>query len=140
MRGAWGGEELQPGQCSFLLQILYLVENHSTVVIVGETGCGKTTQIPQFLHEAGWTDRKMVVACTQPRRVGRSSLSSPMATGSATPAPRAQVAAMSVAQRVAEEMGKPLGREVGYSVRFEDLCDSEMASDPPTPPAAEQGE
>lgn len=36
-------------------QLLYLVETHATVVVVGETGCGKTTQIPRFLHEAGWT-------------------------------------------------------------------------------------
>ena len=36
-------------------ELLYLVENHATVVVVGETGCGKTTQIPRFLHEAGWT-------------------------------------------------------------------------------------
>ena len=36
-------------------QLLYLIEKHATVIIVGETGCGKTTQIPQYLHEAGWT-------------------------------------------------------------------------------------
>jgi ATP-dependent RNA helicase DDX35 len=36
-------------------QLLYLLEKHATVIIVGETGCGKTTQIPQYLHEAGWT-------------------------------------------------------------------------------------
>lgn len=36
-------------------ELLYLVEKHATVVVVGETGCGKTTQIPRFLHEAGWT-------------------------------------------------------------------------------------
>lgn len=35
-------------------EILYLLENHATTVIVGETGSGKTTQIPQYLHEAGW--------------------------------------------------------------------------------------
>jgi ABC-type lipoprotein export system ATPase subunit len=34
---------------------MYLIQNHATVVIVGETGSGKTTQIPQILHEAGWT-------------------------------------------------------------------------------------
>jgi Zn-dependent alcohol dehydrogenase len=36
-------------------ELLYLVERHATVIVVGETGCGKTTQIPRFLHEAGWT-------------------------------------------------------------------------------------
>ena len=37
--------------------ILWLIENYKTVVLVGETGCGKSTQIPQYLHEAGWTGR-----------------------------------------------------------------------------------
>ncbi|XP_031228457.1 probable ATP-dependent RNA helicase DHX35 isoform X2 [Mastomys coucha] len=49
--------------------ILYLVENYQTVVIVGETGCGKSTQIPQYLAEAGWTAEGRVVGVTQPRRV-----------------------------------------------------------------------
>lgn len=38
-------------------QLMYLVETHATVVIVGATGCGKTTQVPQYLHEAGWTSQ-----------------------------------------------------------------------------------
>ncbi|KAJ1624520.1 pre-mRNA-splicing factor ATP-dependent RNA helicase PRP16 [Pavlovales sp. CCMP2436] len=79
-------------------EILYLVETHQTVVIVGHTGCGKTTQIPQYLCEAGWTAGGRVVACTQPRRV----------------------AAMTVAARVADEMGVELGADaVGYAVRFD---------------------
>ncbi|XP_052579892.1 probable ATP-dependent RNA helicase DHX35 isoform X2 [Peromyscus californicus insignis] len=49
--------------------ILYLVESYQTVVIVGETGCGKSTQIPQYLAEAGWTAEGRVVGVTQPRRV-----------------------------------------------------------------------
>uniref|UniRef100_A0A8D0Q8L1 RNA helicase n=2 Tax=Sus scrofa TaxID=9823 RepID=A0A8D0Q8L1_PIG len=49
--------------------ILYLIENYQTVVIVGETGCGKSTQIPQYLAEAGWTAEGRVVGVTQPRRV-----------------------------------------------------------------------
>ena len=47
------------------LHILYLLENYRTVVIVGETGCGKSTQIPQYLFEAGWADGGHVVVCTQ---------------------------------------------------------------------------
>ncbi|KAL4435416.1 hypothetical protein ABPG77_006178 [Micractinium sp. CCAP 211/92] len=80
-------------------QLLYLVETHATTVVVGETGSGKTTQLPQYLHEAGWTKGGKLVACTQPRRV----------------------AAMTVAARVAEEMGCRLGQEVGYAIRFEDV-------------------
>ncbi|PON57405.1 RNA helicase, ATP-dependent DEAH box [Trema orientale] len=79
--------------------ILYLVETHATTIIVGETGSGKTTQIPQYLKEAGWADGGRVIACTQPRRL----------------------AVQAVSSRVAEEMGVKLGEEVGYTIRFEDL-------------------
>ncbi|KAJ4828539.1 hypothetical protein Tsubulata_035963 [Turnera subulata] len=79
--------------------ILYLVETHATTIIVGETGSGKTTQIPQYLKEAGWAEGGRVIACTQPRRL----------------------AVQAVASRVAEEMGVKLGEEVGYTIRFEDL-------------------
>ncbi|KMZ68149.1 ATP-dependent RNA helicase [Zostera marina] len=82
-------------------QLLEAINNHQVLVIVGETGSGKTTQIPQYLHEAGFTERGKV-GCTQPRRV----------------------AAMSVAARVSQEMGIKLGHEVGYSIRFED-CTSD---------------
>ncbi|KAF9476307.1 P-loop containing nucleoside triphosphate hydrolase protein [Pholiota conissans] len=70
--------------------------------MVGETGSGKTTQIPQFVafSDLPHTRGKMV-ACTQPRRV----------------------AAMSVAKRVADEMDVQLGRHVGYSIRFEDMTE-----------------
>jgi pre-mRNA-splicing factor ATP-dependent RNA helicase DHX15/PRP43 len=84
-------------------KFLDLVHANQIVVLVGETGSGKTTQIPQFLlyDEQPQLKGKMV-ACTQPRRV----------------------AAMSVAQRVADELDVKLGEEVGYSIRFED-CTSE---------------
>lgn len=82
-------------------ELLKAVDDHQILVIVGETGSGKTTQIPQYLHESGYTKRGKV-GCTQPRRV----------------------AAMSVAARVSQEMGVKLGHEVGYSIRFED-CTSE---------------
>ncbi|MXQ86741.1 hypothetical protein E5288_WYG012980 [Bos mutus] len=85
--------------------ILYLIENYQTVVIIGETGCGKSTQIPQYLAEAGWTAEGRVVGVTQPRRV----------------------AAVTVAGRVAEERGAVLGHEVGYCIRFDD-CTNPLAT------------
>ncbi|KAK4485289.1 hypothetical protein RD792_007922 [Penstemon davidsonii] len=84
--------------------ILYLVENHATTVIVGETGSGKTTQIPQYLKEAGWAEGGRMIACTQPRRL----------------------AVQSVASRVSEEMGVKLGEEVGYTIRFEDITNADV--------------
>lgn len=79
-------------------QLLYMVETHRVVVLVGETGSGKTTQVPQYLYEAGWAAGGRQVACTQPRRI----------------------AAQEVAARVAEEQGAELGGLVGYTVRFDD--------------------
>lgn len=79
-------------------QLLEAIKEHQVLIVVGETGSGKTTQLPQFLFEDGYTKNGLKVACTQPRRV----------------------AAMSVAARVADEMGVRLGHEVGYSVRFDD--------------------
>lgn len=83
---------------TFRDQLLEAIAQYQVLIIVGETGSGKTTQIPQYLHEAGYTKDGLKVGCTQPRRV----------------------AAMSVAARVAEEMGVKVGNEVGYSIRFED--------------------
>uniref|UniRef100_A0A1B6C691 RNA helicase n=1 Tax=Clastoptera arizonana TaxID=38151 RepID=A0A1B6C691_9HEMI len=82
--------------------LIKAIHDHQILIIEGETGSGKTTQIPQYLYQAGFTDDKKKIGCTQPRRV----------------------AAMSVAARVAEEMSVKLGNEVGYSIRFED-CTSE---------------
>lgn len=82
--------------------LLQAIDQFQVLVVVGETGSGKTTQIPQYLNEAGYTKKGQKIGCTQPRRV----------------------AAMSVAARVAEEMGVKLGYEVGYSIRFED-CTSD---------------
>lgn len=83
-------------------QLLEAITQFQTLIIVGETGSGKTTQIPQYLHEAGYTKNGKKVGCTQPRRV----------------------AAMSVASRVADEVGTKVGYEVGYAIRFED-CTSD---------------
>ncbi|KAJ2786746.1 DEAH-box ATP-dependent RNA helicase prp43 [Coemansia interrupta] len=82
---------------------LDLVHNNQFVVLVGETGSGKTTQIPQYMvYDLLPQVEGKMIACTQPRRV----------------------AAMSVAQRVSEEMDVKLGQEVGYSIRFEDCTSS----------------
>lgn len=76
-----------------------MIRKNQTIVLVGETGSGKTTQIPSMMLEAGLNRGKRIVACTQPRRV----------------------AAMSVSKRVSEEMDVELGEEVGYTIRFEDM-------------------
>ncbi|KAL8032498.1 hypothetical protein ABFX02_13G100100 [Erythranthe guttata] len=55
-------------------EILYLVETHATTIVVGETGSGKTTQIPQYLKEAGWAEGGRMIACTQPRRLAVQEL------------------------------------------------------------------
>lgn len=92
-------------------QIRQTVQEHDVLLLVGETGSGKSTQIPQFLVTESWCQKKTIkggasvggcIAITQPRRV----------------------AAISLARRVAEEIGTPLGNaspasQVGYSVRFE---------------------
>lgn len=78
-------------------EFLAALNEYQILVVVGETGSGKTTQLPQYLLEGGFVKDETKVGCTQPRRV----------------------AAMSVAARVAEEMGVKLGSEVGYSIRFE---------------------
>ncbi|KAJ7231444.1 pre-mRNA splicing factor [Mycena haematopus] len=84
-------------------KLLYSIEKHGVIIVVGQTGCGKTTQIPQYLMESGWAENGNIIACTQPRRV----------------------AATSVAGRVASEVGSILGDEVGYTIRFEDVSDKE---------------
>lgn len=84
-------------------EFLDIYHNTQIMVFVGETGSGKTTQIPQYvLFDEMPQFTGKLVACTQPRRV----------------------AATSVAQRVADEMDVKLGDEVGYSVRF-DNCTSD---------------
>jgi ABC-type glutathione transport system ATPase component len=80
-------------------EFVQMINSHQTTILVGETGSGKTTQIAQFISEAGYSQSGKLIACTQPRRV----------------------AAMSVARRVADEMDVQLGEEVGYSIRFEEL-------------------
>ncbi|POW03903.1 hypothetical protein PSTT_10757 [Puccinia striiformis] len=79
--------------------LLYAIERFGFTILIGQTGSGKSTQLPQFLHEAGWTADGRQVAICEPRRI----------------------AATSLASRVATEAGYVLGGEVGYAIRFEEL-------------------
>ncbi len=83
----------------FKKELLSAIVENKILIVIGETGSGKTTQITQYLDEAGFTQQRKKIGCTQPRRV----------------------AAMSVAKRVADELGVELGQEVGYSIRFSDM-------------------
>ncbi|XP_010460316.1 PREDICTED: pre-mRNA-splicing factor ATP-dependent RNA helicase DEAH10 [Camelina sativa] len=74
------------------------VRKNDILIIVGETGSGKTTQLPQFLYNAGFCREGKMIGITQPRRI----------------------AAVTVAKRVAEECEVQLGQKVGYSIRFDD--------------------
>ena len=74
-------------------QVVDVVNSNRVVVISGETGCGKTTQVPQYVLEAAGDGASII--CTQPRRI----------------------AAIGVAERVADEIGEPVGQSVGYQVR-----------------------
>ncbi|XP_074662354.1 ATP-dependent RNA helicase DHX33-like [Tubulanus polymorphus] len=82
--------------------LIQKVRQLNTAIIIGETGSGKTTQIPQYFYEYG-LNRNKLIACTQPRRV----------------------AAVTIAQRVAQEKNVELGKLVGYSVRFDDMTSSD---------------
>ena len=86
---------------AFAHEIEEAIEQHQVVVIIGETGSGKTTQISQIIRDAGLAGEGCI-GITQPRRV----------------------AAVTVAKRVAEERRVEVGAEVGYSVRFEGRCSS----------------
>jgi ATP-dependent helicase HrpA len=78
-------------------EIVAAIREHQVVVIAGETGSGKTTQIPKMCLEAGLGIEAMI-GCTQPRRV----------------------AALSISRRIAEELNVAWGREVGCKIRFDD--------------------
>ncbi|CAI0448172.1 unnamed protein product [Linum tenue] len=83
-------------------EIMEAINENLTVIICGETGCGKTTQVPQFLYEAGFGSKRSavrggVIGVTQPRRV----------------------AVLATARRVAFELGLRLGKEVGFQVRHD---------------------
>jgi ATP-dependent helicase HrpA len=83
-------------------EILAALKAHQVIVVVSDTGSGKTTQLPKMVAEAMGPDGGRI-GCTQPRRI----------------------AAASVAKRVAEELNVPLGGFVGYQVRFEEKLSRE---------------
>jgi ATP-dependent helicase HrpA len=78
-------------------EIVQAIRRHPVVIISGETGCGKSTQIPKMCIEAGRGLRGKI-ACTQPRRI----------------------AAVTIAHRIAQELGETIGWSVGYKIRFDD--------------------
>jgi ATP-dependent helicase HrpA len=77
--------------------IIAAIRRHPVVIVSGETGSGKSTQIPKFCMAAG-RGVDGLIGCTQPRRI----------------------AATSIAARIAAELAEPLGRSVGYKIRFQD--------------------
>ncbi|CBZ52892.1 hypothetical protein NCLIV_026800 [Neospora caninum Liverpool] len=131
-------------------EFLDIVREHQIVVVVGETGSGKTTQLTQYLYEAGYASpasssreapnplqrlvrsspesvlkRQKLAEGDPPASLhgGIASLATPSVNLIGCTQPR-RVAAVSVAKRVADEVGTELGEEVGYAIRFED-CTSE---------------
>ncbi|XP_023522414.1 DExH-box ATP-dependent RNA helicase DExH6-like [Cucurbita pepo subsp. pepo] len=82
---------------SFQDVITSKVKSHQVVIITGETGCGKTTQVPQFLLDYMWGKGEACkIVCTHPR----------------------QISTMSVAERISYERGENVGSDIGYKVFF----------------------
>jgi len=86
----------------FKKELIKSIQNNQIVICIGETGSGKTTQIPQFCLDFNLVPSDKKIAITQPRRV----------------------AAVTVAERVSQERGQKVGEEVGYSIRFDDRTSS----------------
>ncbi|KAA8543067.1 hypothetical protein F0562_021438 [Nyssa sinensis] len=97
-------------------EVMEAINENISVIICGETGCGKTTQVPQFLYEAGYGSKQSnfrsgIIGVTQPRRV----------------------AVLATAKRVAFELGLRLGKEIGFQVRHDkrigDSCSIKFMTD-----------
>lgn len=89
-----------------MLQILEAVNSSQVTIISGETGCGKTTQVPQMiLEDCAASGRTCRVLCSQPRRIS----------------------AITVASRVAAERGEQVGKTSGYSIRLEKAASDDTA-------------
>jgi ATP-dependent helicase HrpA len=89
--------------------IAQAIKNHQVIIVCGETGSGKTTQLPKICLSIGrgkLNQTNRLIGHTQPRRI----------------------AATSTAKRIAQELGTPLGQDVGFQVRFNDKT-SNTASD-----------
>ncbi|MBW2630880.1 MAG: ATP-dependent RNA helicase HrpA [Deltaproteobacteria bacterium] len=84
-------------------EIIEAIKNHQVVVITGETGSGKTTQLPKMCVEAG-RGIDGIIGCTQPRRI----------------------AAVTVARRIADELKENVGKSVGYKIRFKDITNRDI--------------
>ena len=78
-------------------EIIEAIRSHRVLIVSGDTGCGKTTQLPQYCLAAGRGIRG-TIGCTQPRRI----------------------ASITIAERIAEELGEVVGKTVGYQIRFQD--------------------
>ncbi|MCO5611904.1 hypothetical protein L7F22_066163 [Adiantum nelumboides] len=82
----------------FKNEIVSTIQKNQVVLIAGETGCGKTTQVPQYILDHLWSEgRPCRIVCAQPRRISASS----------------------VAERIAAERGEPIGQTVGYQIKLE---------------------
>ena len=77
--------------------IIRAINTNDVVIITGDTGCGKTTQVPQYILKSLMTDKQRLIGVTQPRRIST----------------------IGVAERVARELHSNTGDRVGYEIRFE---------------------
>ena len=115
-------------------ELLDAIAEHQILIVEGETGSGKTTQIPQYLYEGGYCKDGKKIGCTQPRRVAAMSVAARVAQVHISTilmtflfickSTKCHHWTTSVRCSLTQEMDKKLGNEVGYSIRFED-CTSE---------------